>query len=288
MLLQQLLPLLSKHLQSPVTHAQRVSGGSINECYRIHTLKQAFFCKHNSASKFPLLFIKEKDALECINSSGYIKTPKVLDCFEEENRQFLLLEWIEEGPRNKAFWVQFGEELAAMHLMKGTDFGWRENNYIGSVEQNNTYSNNWILFFMNQRLIPLAEKCLELHLLEKRHFQQFEHLWKVMPVVFDSNEQPFLVHGDLWNRNFLCNYQSQPYLIDPAIYYGHPSLDMGMTDLFKGFGQEFYRAYQYHRPFQPNYKEQWNICNLYPLLIHLFLFGSSYKNPIEAILNKFN
>ncbi len=288
MLSQRVLKLLSQHLPSKVIDVKRVSGGSINQCYEIQTLKQVFFCKQNSATKFPQLFLKEKNALEWISTHGSIKTPKVFACFEEEDIQILILEWIEQGPRNKVFWTTFGEQLAALHLIAGTHFGWSENNYLGSVGQNNIYSNNWIYFFINQRILPLVDKCLGLHLLEQKHRIQFEHLWKVMPSVFGNNEKPFLIHGDLWNGNFLCSQDGQPYLIDPAIYYGHPSIDMGMTDLFKGFDQDFYKAYNYHRPLAKNYEEQWKICNLYPLLIHLLLYGSSYKKPLEVLLNGFN
>ena len=54
------------------------------------------------------------------------------------------------------------------------------------------------------------------------------------------------------------------------------------------FHPAFYEAYDYRSPFPSNYKEQWDVCNLYPLLIHLLLFGSSYLPQIEDILNQFS
>jgi len=57
-----------------------------------------------------------------------------------------------------------------------------------------------------------------------------------------------------------------------------------MTRLFGGFDETFYNAYHYHYPLPKNYEEQADVCNLYPLLIHLNLFGSGYLNSILNIL----
>jgi fructosamine-3-kinase len=85
----------------------------------------------------------------------------------------------------------------------------------------------------------------------------------------------------------MCNDQHEPVLIDPAVYFGHPSVDLAMSTLFGGFDKSFYESYNYYSAFPPNHKEQWQACNLYPLLIHLYLFGKSYLHQIEETLNKF-
>ena len=85
----------------------------------------------------------------------------------------------------------------------------------------------------------------------------------------------------------MCNHASEPVLIDPAVYFGHPAVDLAMTTLFGGFRSPFYEAYNYYAPFPPNHGEQWEICNLYPLLVHLYLFGNTYMPPIEQTLQKF-
>jgi fructosamine-3-kinase len=85
----------------------------------------------------------------------------------------------------------------------------------------------------------------------------------------------------------MCNEKSQPVLIDPAVYFGHRSMDLAMTTLFGGFDKLFYESYNYYFPFPVNYREQWEICNLYPLLVHLNLFGSGYLGQIESILRRF-
>jgi protein-ribulosamine 3-kinase len=265
-----------------------VGGGSINLTFRLDVSGHpTAFCKLNSASKFPHLFEKEADGLESIKQQQCILTPNVLHTLAVGNHQVLLLEWIPAGERTTTFWKTFGQQLARLHQCTAESFGWKENNYMGSLPQQNHPSPGWTTFFQEQRLHPLIEQDLHQSLLQTPHLKAFEQLYKKLPHIFDPEEKPALLHGDLWSGNFMCNAQSLPVLIDPAVYYGHRSMDLGMTTLFGGFRQEFYEAYQYHYPLPHNAEEQWQVCNLYPLLIHLILFGSSYLPQIEFILNSF-
>jgi Fructosamine-3-kinase len=265
---------------------EHIGGGSINNTLKVKLQDKYCFCKFNSAKRFPLLFEKEQKGLEAIRSLSLIKVPEVYDCFVEDDLQVLILEWFNPGSRTPLFWKRFGEQLAAMHSIHNVDFGWNEPNYMGSVEQLNDPNSSWPSFFWHQRLQPLMDKCLSTNLLSSKNIQQFEQLNKRLADIFPS-VSPSLVHGDLWSGNFLCTTNEEPVLIDPAVYYGHPSVDLGMTTLFGGFDPLFYKAYQSVLPFPSNYQEQWDICNLYPLLIHLYLFGSGYLSSIERTLKKF-
>lgn len=269
-------------------HFSSVGGGCINETYKIGFGEQHFFCKINSATKFPHLFEKEKNGLELITIQNIITVPKVIDYFEINNQQILLLEWIKEGERTENFWKKFGEQLAALHRIQNQYFGLNEDNYMGSVPQSNQPTENWVDFFWQQRLQPLIEKCVSQKLLFPKHQSQFENLYNRLSSIFDEHQRPSLVHGDLWGGNFMCNENSEPVLIDTAVYFGHPSIDLGMTSLFGGFQSRFYEAYHYYSPFPSNYKEQWEVCNLYPLLIHLLLFGRSYLSQIGTIVRQYN
>jgi fructosamine-3-kinase len=266
---------------------QSVGGGSINETYRLTFADHALFCKINSASGFPHLFEKERDGLQLLAKQAVIKTPGVIDCFATEDIQVLLLEWIDPGERTKGFWKKFGEQLAALHLATNDCFGLYEDNFMGSVPQGNQLSADWVDFFIRQRLEPLIRICADKKLLMQRHLQQFKRLYRFLAQIFDTRQRPSLLHGDLWSGNFMCNQASEPVLIDPAVYYGHPSVDLGMSTLFGGFRSAFYEAYHHYSPFPKNYEEQWQVSNLYPLLIHLYLFGSSYLSQIEQTLTRF-
>lgn len=278
--------LLGKYLGQNVTtvSAQPVGGGSINQCYKLtfsnsHTL----FCKVNSRVQYPDLFIKEQAGLQLLHRTSTIATPKVIACTENETHQVLLLEWIESSQKTKPFFQNFGKALAHLHGQTQDSFGLDYNNYMGSVPQQNNYSQNWPSFFIEQRLKPLVQQSSQQQLLSAKEYGLFEKLYSRLPQLFEP-EKPSLLHGDLWSGNYMCGPAQTPYLIDPAVYYGHRSADLAMTTLFGGFDKAFYEAYHYYNPLPHNYQTQWQVCNLYPLLIHLLLFGKSYLSSIRQTL----
>lgn len=269
-------------------HFSAAGGGSINETYKVCINNNTnFFLKLNSNLLFSKLFEKEKNGLEFISKQNCILTPSIILCETHDKYQQLLLEWIERGIRDHDFWKKFGEQMAQLHHITNEHFGFYEDNYMGSLPQSNTFTSSWIDFFIDNRLKPQIELATDKHLLQKNHITPFENLFKKLGSVFNT-EKPSLLHGDLWSGNFMCNEQSLPLLIDPAVYFGHRSIDPGMTTLFGGFDKVFYDSYNYHYPLPANYREQWELCNLYPLLIHLNLFGSGYLYDIEGTLRKFS
>ena len=280
---------ISDKLNRPVSSLKfhSVGGGSINETYQVEiTDHTKFFLKVNSATKYPGLFQTEKRGLEFLSNQKIIRIPAVIGHDEIDNDQILLLGWIEGGLRTEQFWKKFGEQLARLHHVTNAGFGFEEDNYMGALPQLNGQYAAWIEFFIHCRLQPQIDMARASHLVQSKHLTAFENLYRELGNIFDE-EQPSLLHGDLWSGNFMCDQHADPVLIDPAVYFGHRSVDLAMTTLFGGFERSFYESYNYHFPFPKNYTEQWDICNLYPLLIHLNLFGAGYLAQIERILQSY-
>ncbi|MDO6432130.1 fructosamine kinase family protein [Flavitalea sp. BT771] len=264
-----------------------IGGGSINATYHITTSSnRQWFCKINDAGRFPDLFVLERQGLALLEATNAIRVPRVIACENIDQDQVLVLEWIGEGLRTNVFWQRFGEQLAALHRITAPSFGLEHQNYMGALPQSNTRSPDWVDFFIHQRLQPQISLAIGKGLLDHRDLQQFQRLYKALDNIFPK-EPPALLHGDLWSGNFLCDEHNHPVLIDPAVYYGHRSVDLAMTTLFGGFERPFYEAYAHHYPFPENHREQWEICNLYPLLIHLNLFGQSYRGNILHTIQRF-
>jgi len=285
-----LLQFLETKFTSPVSSCEirPVAGGSINDTNKvIINGTDHFFLKSNVISKFPGLFTKEKSGLDFLRSQNIIAIPEIIGCEQTGNNQFLLLEWIEQGNKTNRFWKTFGEQLARLHKISNNNFGFFEDNFMGALLQVNTHADNWIDFFIQQRLQPQVKMAMDKNLLPRKTIASFDSLYNKLDVIFNT-EKPSLLHGDLWNGNLLCDKNENPVLIDPAVYFGHRSMDLAMTTLFGGFDKLFYESYHYHWPLPDNYKQQWEICNLYPLLVHLNLFGISYLQDIELILTKFS
>ena len=216
-----------------------VGGGSINEAYQaIINKKEKYFCKVNVSSKYPRMFEMEKAGLELLASRNIIRVPNVVTTFTENDNQLLLLDWIEQGSRSDSFWKLFGQQLAALHSTSSPPAGLPEDNYMGALPQSNQPSESWIDFFIHRRLEPQVRLAVDNGLLQQKHRKQFEKVYNALSVVFPANSI-CLLHGDLWSGNLLCDHKGNPVLIDPAVYHGHPSMDLGMTTLFGGFDRIF-------------------------------------------------
>lgn len=243
---------------------------------------QSFFLKSGPSGN---MFRCEANGLNEIARTGVIRVPFVL--LSDEN--FILLENITQGVKPAGFFRTFGQQFARLHRYTNKKFGFFEDNYIGSTPQINISSEkesgNWIDFFMNKRLLfqlNLAEKNGYSTEKLRKGFHLLEN--KVESIIKGSEEEPSLLHGDLWSGNFLCDQSRNAVLIDPAVYYGHREADLAMTKLFGGFSPDFYSAYQEEFPLKVGAIYRENLYMLYHVMNHLNLFGSAYYSRAENLL----
>jgi len=285
---EQLEDLLSRQHGSAVRVMQAfpVYGGSINEAYRLETSAGAFFVKVNAADRFPSLFRSEAHGLQLLRNAAALRVPEVLAHGEAGGSTFLLMEYIAPGEEDRDFQGRLGRLLAKLHRQGGTSFGLDRDNYIGALPQVNTPCPDWSEFFMKCRLEPLVKMARDHGRIHAGDVLRFERLYGRLPALFPT-EKPALLHGDLWKNNYLAAVGGQPVLIDPAVYYRHREMDLAMTLLFGGFHRDFYEAYQEELPLQPDWRQRTGLCNLYPLLVHLNLFGGSYAGRVGAVLREY-
>jgi len=261
--------------------SQPVSGGDINSAVRLETSIGNFFVKWNQADRFPEMFEKEAKGLELLQSAGQLRIPEVKFSDIAEEYSFLVLEYLEEVSNVTNSWPNFGTGLAKLHKTTTNYFGLDHDNYIGSLSQSNTKKDNWIDFFIEERLSFQLKLARDSHVVDNTVLSAFERLFKRLNEIV-PDESPALLHGDLWSGNFMFGSKGEACLIDPAVYYGHREMDIAMTKLFGGFDSSFYEAYNQEYPLERLY-----ICNLYPLLVHVNLFGGAYISQVATILKRF-
>lgn len=264
-----------------------ISGGSINQCHKVSLPdKRSVFLKSNNADMYPDMFEKEAKGLALIASTKTIKTPTILGTETHRNTSILLLEFIESTNPTTDFFEELGHQLAALHQNTAPEFGLNHSNYMGSLTQENTFSKSYVHFFIHHRLIPQVKLAINRKLLNSTDLNYFELLYNNLENILPK-EQPSLVHGDLWSGNYMCGNGLQPVLIDPAIHFGHREADLAMTTLFGGFSNHFYKAYENVFPLVPGFDNRKDIYNLYPLLVHLNLFGKSYLSGVRSIVKHY-
>lgn len=257
-------------------------GGDINSCYTIDAGSARLFLKLNDAGRYPGMFKREAEGLVALEGKG-LTVPAVLDAGIMSNQQYLLLSHLDKGVPQKNFWQHFAAGLAAIHQSSEGYFGWRNDNYIGSLVQTNNPHGDWASFYANQRILPLVKRLIEGEAFEKTLSVPAENLCKKLQDIFPS-EPAALLHGDLWSGNFMAGHNGYATIYDPAVYYGHREMDLGMTKLFGGFDREFYQAYEEIFPLEKGWSQRVSLTQLYPLLVHAVLFGGGYIQSCRQII----
>lgn len=287
-LIERLCEQLSRRLDRPVDIERLVpvGGGSINRAYRLDTDHGRFFVKVNDAERYPSMFVAEADGLARLAATGTLRIPEVIAHGEDHDDSYLLLEHIDGGVRDRAFWERLGRGLATLHRHTAPTFGLERPNYMGSLVQVNTPAASWPEFVVQTRLEPMLKLARDKRRLDSGLLPRFERLFSKLGDLFPE-EPPALVHGDLWSGNLLCDTTGAPLLIDPAVHYGHREMDLAMTRLFGGFDEAFVAEYRNTWPLEPGWEDRVDLCNLYPLLVHLILFGEGYAARIRSALDRY-
>lgn len=269
-----------------VNFKHSISGGSIHQAALIECNQQPYFVKYSSRDNSLDMFEKEKRGLELLRSSEVSNIPQSFQCGSKNGLAFLMLEYLEQGSENPNSFSNFGKQLALLHRNTNHSFGLDHSNYIGSLEQENTFTKSWKEFFFLYRLEPMIKMATDSRHIDRPLRKAFEHFTHRIDELF-PNEKPALLHGDLWQGNFLFDKKGDAHIFDPAVYYGHREMDLAMSKLFGGFSESFYHTYHQQFPLEKGWKERIDFCNLYPLLVHLNLFGAGYLGEIKSILKHF-
>ena len=274
------------HSGSKIISTRPLSGGCINHVHQLVTTSGTFCIKYNLREAFPGMFESESLGLSTLERADEIAVPGVIITGASSRYSFIVLEYISSSRPIAGFMEDFGHSLARLHRHSADYFGFEADNYMGALPQVNHKHSEWVSFFREERLEKQVQIALAKGYLNEHDSGCFSRLYSRLPDLL-CMEPPSLLHGDLWNGNYMVSATGKACLIDPAVYYGHREIDLAMTTLFGGFGPGFYSAYQEEFPLENGWQERFGIYNLYPLLIHLNLFGTSYLGSIREIIRRF-
>jgi fructosamine-3-kinase len=273
-----------------VTHFESIVGEKIavfpsrTGCLRTESGK-TYFLKSGAESR---AFGCEARGLNELASAGAVRTAEVVSAGDS----YILTRHVDSSRPQHGFFERFGHALAQLHRHAAASFGFCEDNFIGASPQMNipseTERGNWTAFYFNRRLLyqfRLAERNGYATPELRREFARLES--NIENILKDSDEPPALLHGDLWQGNFLCDTLNRPVLIDPAVYYGHREADLAMTRLFGGFPEHFYGAYLEAQPLKPGWEYRQGVYKLYHVLNHLNIFGEAYLHEALNLMKRY-
>ncbi len=232
------------------------------------------------------MFDAEAKGLRLLASADAVRIPKVMEVIHGEQHDALLLEFIETRRTTYLAGERLGQRLANLHRVTQDEYGLDHDNYMGSLVQTNTPESDLCRFFIESRLEPQMKIARKKGAFDDSFTRAMNRFYERLPDLLIS-EPPSLLHGDLWSGNYLVDQDENPVLIDPAVCFGHREMDIAMTTLFGGFPDSFYSAYQESWPLQEGYQERLDIYNLYPLLVHVNLFGGGYAAQVRSIVSRY-
>jgi fructosamine-3-kinase len=221
--------------------------------------------------------------LDYLARESRLPVPEVLLASADQ----LVLSYVphEAGNPAKSAQIDAARQLAALHDVTQVRFGLERDTLIGPLAQANALSSSWVDFFREHRLLGMTAIAAASGRLPSDFVRRLERLAAKLDSLLAPPEAASLLHGDLWAGNLLFGRDRVAAFIDPAIYYGHPEVELAYTTLFGGFGERFYAAYAEARGIAPGFfRDRADLYNLYPLLVHAELFGSGYLAPIDRTL----
>ena len=223
--------------------------------------------------------------LRYLAAKSSIPVPEVLFCQDD----LLLLQFLpSKGALDQAGQLDAADAVANLHRITQDKFGFECDTVIGGLPQPNPLSESWPVFFRDARLCHMADKAVAERKLPVELRHRIDHLAERLETWINNSGSPALLHGDLWRGNILCADGRISGFIDPAIYFGDPEIELAFTTLFNTFGPVFFDRYREHHKIKPGFfEERRDIYNLYPLLIHVRLFGGAYVGSVDQTLAKY-
>ena len=201
----------------------------------------------------------------------------------------LLMEFLEHDESFDDFAeTHLGELVASLHAIEAPQFGAERDTLIGGLHQPNPRGDNWRDFFRDQRLLFMAGAASEAGRLPAAVQHRIDTLAGRLHIWLKNDARPSLIHGDLWAGNMLSRRTKVVGLIDPALYYADPEIELAFMTLFNSVGRNFFARYNERRKMRPGFfEERCDLYNLYPLLVHVRLFGGPYVAQVERTLSRY-
>ena len=275
---------VGRQLGTRVLEATRLGGGDINDAFEVSLEDRTRIFVKTHPDPPGGMFGAEARGLRWLEETKAIRIPRVI-AFSDEQPAYLALELLTPAQPQPDFEEALGHSLAALHAFGSPSFGLDHDNFIGRLPQTNATADDWASFYWTSRIEPQLRLATDRGLIDGETHARFDSLRRVLPERVGPAEPPSRLHGDLWGGNLHVDEQGRPCLIDPAVYAGHREIDLAMMRLFGGFGERVFAAYEDASPLAPGASDRVPLYQLYPLMVHVNLFGGSYVDSVRRALS---
>jgi fructosamine-3-kinase len=230
-------------------------------------------------------FAQELIGLRLLAERSGVLTPKVIGNVDVEDGVIMILEAVQVVERKPRHWRQMGHALALIHRTKWDRCGLETHSYWGDLYQDNQPIADWPGFYRDRRLLPRLRMAIDSGHVPRSVAKQIEKLIARLPELCGPDVQPTLLHGDAHQNNFLSTHDGA-VLIDPAVYYGHPEIDLAYVDLFSPVPDELFEGYQEMGSIDPGFRERRDLW-LVSAWLGLVAMEASYLDKLIASVRKY-
>lgn len=230
-------------------------------------------------------FELEFQMLKQLNGLNFLTSPKAIYVDDE----LYLMDYVDHTPLGHHQEAEpiIANQIAQLHDIKAEKFGFDYDTIIGPLLQPNRFSNHWVEFFRDERLVQFADSCYQQKLVTTEFRLKIDKLASRLDELLLDNHRPTLIHGDLWFGNILTDGEKLKAFIDPALYYANPEIELAYVTMHNSLGNDFFNTYQEHHKIDDGFFDlRKDIYNIYPNLVHILLCGNEYAVPIEAVFKR--
>lgn len=274
---------IERALGSPPARVRPMGGGCVGDVSRVELADGRVVVAKTGDEGSGLDL--EGFMLKYLRDKGALPVPDVL-CAADD---LLVLSLIEtSGGITESVEREAADLLARLHDVSADAFGFERATVIGGLHQPNPKTDSWIEFFREHRLLYMAGEALAAGRLPRALMGRLEKFAGRLERWLPKRSRPALIHGDMWTGNVLAHAGRVAGFVDPAIYYAEAEIELAFATLFGTFGDAFFARYGEQRPLAPGFfEERRDLYNLYPLLVHVRLFGGHYVAGVERTLARF-
>jgi len=246
----------------------------------------AVFVKLSQAANGLEQFELELRGLKLLSEFSGVRTPTPIGNVTVEGGVIMVVEAVTAVERTSKQWREIGRTLAQIHRIKGQHYGLDSHCYFGPFYQDNRPLSDWATFYAERRLFPRLMGAVNAGYVPTSAIQQVEKLISRLPNLCGPAVVPTLLHGDAQHHNFISTADGA-VVIDPAVYYGHPEIDLAYVDYFHPMPEDVFLGYQEILPIDPGFHERRDLWRIYGYLAIVEIEGTSYLGKLLDAVQKY-
>lgn len=244
------------------------------------------FVKFSQAANGLEQFELELKGLRLLSELSGVLIPTPIGNVEVEGGIIMVLEAVQSVERTSKQWREIGQTLARIHRIKGQQYGLDSHCYFGPFYQDNRLMSDWPTFYAERRLWPRLMGAVNAGHMPTTAIQQVEKLITRLPDLCGPEATPTLLHGDAQHNNFVSS-AAGAVVIDPAVYYGHPEIDLAYVDYFHPMPEDVFHGYQGELPIDSGFYERRDLWRVYGYLAAVEVEGAAYLGKLLDAVQKY-